>query len=134
MNRRTDDLTADFERFIDQAAPEECRDLLGRLESAKAKLWVRLMRTSTPPSPVLESKLLTVDEVAEELRVKPSWVREKARRRELSGFKSGKEWKFSRNEVDCFRAKLEGLPLTGPPKRKARVVQIRERFGDAEED
>ena len=44
-------------------------------------------------------RLLTVEEVAEWLAVAERKVMDLARNEELPGFKVGKEWRFSRDEV-----------------------------------
>jgi excisionase family DNA binding protein len=47
-------------------------------------------------------RLLTVEEVAEWLSVATRKVMDLARDKELPGFKVGKEWRFSRDEVSSY--------------------------------
>jgi excisionase family DNA binding protein len=47
-------------------------------------------------------RLLTVEEVAEWLSVATRKVMDLARGNELPGFKVGKEWRFSRDEVASY--------------------------------
>ena len=46
--------------------------------------------------------LLTVKEVAEELRVHPETVREKLRHGDIKGIKIGKAWRIKREDLDEF--------------------------------
>ena len=53
-------------------------------------------------TPVREDTLLTVHEVAEILRVPPSWVYEHTRERSrdrIPGFRLGKFWRFRHHEI-----------------------------------
>lgn len=101
------ELISELERVIDDSLPADCARLIGQLETVKARALARMLN---PPAAQVETTL-TVEEVARELRVKQGWVREKARRKELDGFKTGKDWKFKREAVDRFTAKLEGKPI-----------------------
>ncbi len=61
----------------------------------------------TSPEPVAHSgrSLLTVEEVAEMLRVSPSWVYERTRRRSadrIPGFRLGKYWRFREADVAAW--------------------------------
>jgi excisionase family DNA binding protein len=56
----------------------------------------------TPPMPSIRSALLTVEEVAELLRVPVSWVYDRTRSRgvnRIPGFRLGKYWRFQESEV-----------------------------------
>lgn len=64
------------------------------------------MKMTTPirlePIPTPKSMLLTVEEVAELLKVPVSWVYERTRQRGLNrlpGFRLGKYWRFREAEV-----------------------------------
>jgi excisionase family DNA binding protein len=49
-----------------------------------------------------DGRLMTVQEVAEMLQVKPSWVYQRTRRRNLNripGIRLGKYWRFKREEI-----------------------------------
>jgi excisionase family DNA binding protein len=57
-----------------------------------------------------ESDLLTVDELAERLRVTPSWVRNHARgkrRPKIPGVKLGGEWRFRWQTIQQWLQELE---------------------------
>jgi excisionase family DNA binding protein len=56
----------------------------------------------TPPVPSIRSALLTVEEVAELLKVPVSWVYDRTRSRgvnRIPGFRLGKYWRFQESEV-----------------------------------
>ena len=59
--------------------------------------------TAEPATRVADSRaLLTVEEVAELLRVPPSWVYERTRKRgvdRIPGFRLGKYWRFREADV-----------------------------------
>jgi len=59
---------------------------------------------------------MTVEEVAELLRVRPEWVREIARRGELPSFKLGRYRRFNRMKVLDWLREQEG----GAYKRERR--------------
>jgi len=50
-------------------------------------------------SSIGNSTLLTVDEVAKFLRLKPETIRAMARRGELSAIKLGRVWRFKRSSI-----------------------------------
>jgi excisionase family DNA binding protein len=71
-----------------------------------------MIEVTTPiklePTPTPRSTLLTVEEVAELLKVPVSWVYERTRQRGLNrlpGFRLGKYWRFREAEVFAW---LEG--------------------------
>jgi excisionase family DNA binding protein len=47
-------------------------------------------------------KLMTVNEVADYLKIKPEIVRRKVRNHEIKAYKVGKAWRFSVAEVKKF--------------------------------
>lgn len=55
-----------------------------------------------------EQELLTVDEVAEFLRIAPNTVYRWCRDGKLAGIKIGKEWRIARGDLDNFLAKRAG--------------------------
>lgn len=60
----------------------------------------RLVTTS--PAPGRRAALLTVEDVAELLKVPPSWVYDRTRARgvnRIPGFRLGKYWRFQESEV-----------------------------------
>jgi excisionase family DNA binding protein len=64
--------------------------------------------------------LLTADELAELLRVAPTWVIERASRGDLPGYKLGRSWRFDAGEVAEWLTR-RGNPPTRTP-RSARTV------------
>jgi len=50
----------------------------------------------------VSEKLLTADEVAEQLRVSSEWVRECARRADLASVKLGHYRRFTQSDVDAY--------------------------------
>ena len=57
--------------------------------------------TSRPPTPNDDS-LMTLQEVAEYLRLSEDVIYPLARSGELPGFKIGKQWRFRRSEIDAW--------------------------------
>jgi len=62
-------------------------------------------------------RLLTVDEVAEWLAIAGRKVMDLARERELPGFKVGKEWRFSRDEITAYLERRRNIDQ--PPSSAA---------------
>jgi excisionase family DNA binding protein len=60
---------------------------------------------------------MTLDEVADYLRVHPSTVYRMAKNQTLPAFKIGSDWRFNRESIDSWRVQEE-LP------RKARVQSL----------
>ena len=52
-----------------------------------------------PNSGISDNTLMTVDEVAEFLRLKPETIRSMARRGDLPGIKLGRVWRFRRTSI-----------------------------------
>jgi len=65
----------------------------------------------------MKPQLLTVDEVAELLRIKRDTVYRLAARGDIPGHKIGRVWRFPRTVIDEFLAK----PLEGPATTNASV-------------
>lgn len=56
----------------------------------------------------MSEKMLTVEEVAEELRVHPETVRQWIRDEELIAFDIGKEYRIQRTDLDAFLSQRRG--------------------------
>jgi len=60
---------------------------------------------------ILDSKgrpsILTLDDVAEYLRVHPSTIYRLLKKKRLPAFKLGRDWRFSRESIDRWRADAE---------------------------
>jgi excisionase family DNA binding protein len=68
--------------------------------------------TPLEPDPTLRCELLTVSETAKLLKVPPSWVYERTRRRgtdQIPHFKLGKYLRFSKTDVLLWIQKLKGF-------------------------
>lgn len=63
------------------------------------------------------AQIMTLDEVADYLRVHPSTVYRMAKNQTLPAFKIGSDWRFNRESIDSWRVQEE-LP------RKARVQSL----------
>src|SRR6266446_1720442 len=88
------------------APPEAFADGRERLEA-------RIL-TAHPSDGVYDRDLATVEEIAAFLRVPPSWVYERTRRRgveRIPHFKLGKYLRFSRREVLEWIQRQRGIPL-----------------------
>lgn len=64
----------------------------------------------------MAKELMTVDEVAEYLRVKPSSVYEWAQNGKIPAAKVGRLWRFHRDEIEAWVRSGGGLP-TGQGKK-----------------
>lgn len=85
--------------------------LLGALEQVRAALWSRMLRTPAPiardADDTAGDQLLTVADVAGEVRFTPGYVYEAVRRGQLSAVRKGKYVRIRRADL---RAWLDGLP------------------------
>ena len=54
------------------------------------------------------SSILTIQDVAEYLRVHPSTIYRLLKKKQLPAFKVGRDWRFDREEIDRWRASAEG--------------------------
>jgi excisionase family DNA binding protein len=54
-----------------------------------------------------EPTILTLDNVAKYLRVHPSTIYRLLKRKQLPGFKLGRDWRFKRESIDRWRADAE---------------------------
>lgn len=63
----------------------------------------------------MSEQLLTVKEVAAWLAVSERKVNDMARERELPGYKVGKDWRFSREEVRAYLAAQRNRESSGGP-------------------
>ena len=53
-------------------------------------------------------KVLTLEEVANYLRVHPSTIYRLLKKRELPAFKVGSDWRFNLESIDRWRSSAEG--------------------------
>src|SRR5262249_22660239 len=69
-----------LKRVVEETALEVLPKLIGELQSATASAWVRLVHSSLPTATQGDSPaaLCTARQMAEQLRVPESWVREQA--------------------------------------------------------
>ena len=88
--------------------------LLGHLEQARAALWARMIREPVPSvrdrSGDADDEVLTVPEVARELRFTPAYVYEAVRRRDLRAVRKGRYVRITRADL---RVWLEGRTPNG---------------------
>jgi len=61
----------------------------------------------------IRSRVLTVGEVSEYLRVHPSTVYRMLRKRELPGFRVGGDWRFTIDAIDRWRSQAESATVVG---------------------
>jgi excisionase family DNA binding protein len=110
---------ADPGRVADLRA-DDIPALLGALEQIRAALWARMLCAPAPvardPDGTPGDRLLTVAEVAAEVRFTPGYVYEAVRRGQLSAVRKGKYVRIRRAD---FRAWLDGLPAKGLDPRLA---------------
>jgi predicted DNA-binding transcriptional regulator AlpA len=64
---------------VDQLPPDQLPDMIGVLEAAKARAWVRLAAMPPAASNGEPDRLLNVDEAAERLGVTRDWLRRRSR-------------------------------------------------------
>jgi len=65
-------------------------------------------------------RILTVDEVAEVLKVKPFTVRQMLREKRLSGFKVGKAWRITENALQADIRRMRGDSPVSDPENSGR--------------
>lgn len=65
-------------------------------------------------------RILTVDEVAEVLRIKPFTVRQKFREKRLSGFKVGKAWRITESALQADIRRMRGGSPASDPEEPGR--------------
>jgi excisionase family DNA binding protein len=112
-------LIADPRRVADLRT-EDVLPLVGHLEQLRAALWVRLLRVA--PQVVHEQrgdageKVLTVPEVARELRFTQGYVYEAVRRGDLGAVRKGKYVRIRRSDLQTW---LEGRSPKGLDRRPA---------------
>ena len=103
-------IVANPERVADLPA-DQVPVLLGALEQLRAALWARMVRALAPVARDLDSpvgeQLLTVPEVAAELRFTRGYVYDAVRRGELSAVRTGKYVRIRRAALTAW---LEGRP------------------------
>lgn len=58
----------------------------------------------------MTERLLTVEEVADWLAIATRRVMDLAREREIPGFKVGKDWRFSREEIAAYLEEKRNRP------------------------
>jgi excisionase family DNA binding protein len=54
--------------------------------------------------------VLTLEEVADYLRVHPSTIYRLVKRHQIPAFKIGSDWRFNRESIDVWRVQAEGGP------------------------
>jgi excisionase family DNA binding protein len=80
--------------------------VLGVLEQLRAALWARMLRTPEPPVRAADGDdLLTVPEVAAELKFTTAYVYEAVRRQQLGAVRKGKYVRIRRDDLQAW---LEG--------------------------
>jgi len=62
------------------------------------------------------TQIMTLDEVADYLRVHPSTVYRMAKNQTLPAFKIGSDWRFNRESIDTWRVQEE------LPRKRGNVV------------
>ncbi|MGH7307077.1 MAG: helix-turn-helix domain-containing protein [Candidatus Rokuibacteriota bacterium] len=99
-------VVADLRRIADLRA-EDVPALLGALEQVRTALWAQMMRvpTPTPREPDVGDEILTVPEVARELRFTRGYLYEAVRRGDLAAVRKGKYVRIRRADL---RAWLDG--------------------------
>ena len=101
-------LFVEIERLIDAVPVEEGPALLGDLRRLEVKLWLRLSTASrpaslTPPEARKPDRLLSVEEAAKMLGVKPRWLYDHAH--EIHGkVQLGKHVRFSERKLERWIA------------------------------
>ena len=61
------------------------------------------------------SSLLTLDDVAEHLRVHPSTIYRLLKEKQLPAFKVGREWRFNRESIDLMFAVYRSIACWSDP-------------------
>lgn len=69
------------------------------------------------------SEVLTIDEAAARLKVKPATMRLYARTRIVPATKVGKSWRFRASDLPCFTKDQKEQGLTGGSDSRSRVLR-----------
>jgi excisionase family DNA binding protein len=126
---------ADPQRAAD-LRPDEIPSLLGMLERVRAALWAQMVRAPAVVRPETSSdghELLTVPEVAAELRFTRGYIYEAVRRGELPAVRKGKYVRLRRADLEAWlggraEARLDAggrLPHSALPRRGSRAAARR---------
>ena len=96
MTRGLDHLLAD----LDELPPAQLPEVVGALETAKARAWARLTAPPTAASaPADSDATVDVDEAARLLGMSPSWVYRHARRLPFARRVGGRALRFSTSGI-----------------------------------
>ncbi len=92
----------EVERLVDEIPRDEAPALLGDLERLRARLWMRLNEAQISPTraPKRPDRLLSVDEAAKVLGMKPRWVRDHADEIGAKVRLPGKVLRFSERKLE----------------------------------
>lgn len=119
---------ADPQRIAD-LRPDHMPVLLGALEQLRACLWSHMLRAPAPASREAGvdagNEVLTVPEVAAELRFTSSYVYEAVRRGDLTAVRKGKYVRVRRSDL---RTWLNGHPPNGLDARRTSRDSARHAF------
>jgi hypothetical protein len=111
---RLDALTAILRRAAREVSPDELPALLGELETAKALVWTRLVSAPTPCPAQPTRLLLDAAELAAETGLPESWLRDKARKREIRSVRAGHYVRFDPADVIEDLKRLRVTETEGP--------------------
>jgi len=123
-------VVADVQR-AGELRPDEIPALLAALEQVRTALWVQMVRVPRPAARDADGggrELLTVPEVAAELRFTRGYVYEAVRRGELPAVRKGKYVRLRREDLEAWlggpgATSLDGsgrLPHSAFPRRGSR--------------
>jgi excisionase family DNA binding protein len=82
---------------------QELSMLLANLTAVQSALLVRLLALRAPRAAAIEDQLLTVREVAEQLRLRPAYVYDLVRRGDLEAVRAGKYVRVAQSAVSSWR-------------------------------
>lgn len=64
---------------------------------------------------VMKSRVLTVQEVSDYLRVHPSTIYRMLKKKEIPAFRVGSDWRFTIDAIDRWREQAEMASVGQPP-------------------
>ncbi len=77
------------------------------------------MAKTTEHVEILNSRVLTVQEVSSYLRVHPSTIYRMLKKNQLPAFRVGSDWRFTVDALDRWRSQVESSGQVPSPGRRA---------------
>ena len=77
-----------------------------------------MAKVATEQPQLMNSRVLTVQEVSSYLRVHPSTIYRMLKKNQLPAFRVGSDWRFTVDALDRWRSQVEANGQVPPPTRR----------------